>query len=322
MGEIGKITKAKTQTLISKKWPLFPICIPSYKRWDRKDNKTLTKIIESCGPMVQAKTYVFVRKEQEAEYKENYKTVNIVTLPEVKGLAGTRQYIQDYVTETLKIAYFIDMDDDITQLKYVWNDKWGDHLSKEEETDYEQVLRTGCAIAMMAFEKDGCLLGNFHRVRFASNYPASQTAYVVNKGSTPRQVTFVNGKGLALRGIKRNLDFDETGDDVGFVAEISKAHGDMFQIPCLAYGFVDDAVNSVIRNDENRKRLAAQEYELLKKYPMGTDYLRISQTFDDGSYRFSDIDYKRYRDYAQRPEKRVGLDEFLEWAKSKWGKRG
>ena len=63
MGEIGKITKAKTQALISKKWPLFPICIPSYKRWDRKDNKTLTKIIESCGPMVQARTYVFVRKD-------------------------------------------------------------------------------------------------------------------------------------------------------------------------------------------------------------------------------------------------------------------
>ena len=322
MGEKGNITKAKTKALLAKHWPLFPICVPSYKRWDRRDNKTLTEIIEGCGPEVQAKTYVFVRKEQEAAYKESFKTVNIVTLPEVNGLAGTRQYIHEWVLRELKSAYYIDMDDDITQLKYVWNDEAGDHLSKKGETDYEQILRFGSAIAMMAFERDGCLLGNFHRVRFASNYPASQTAYVVNKGSTPRQVTFMNARGLAIRGIRRNLEFDETGDDVGFVAEISKAHGDMFQIPCLAYGFVDDAVNSVIRNDENRKRLAAQEYELLKKYPMGRDYLRITQRFDDGSYRFSDIDYKRYRELAQRPEKKVGVEEFVAWAKSKWGKKG
>lgn len=311
------ITKRRTQKLLAARWPLFPICIPSYKRWDRKENKTITTIIEKCGPEAQAKTYVFVRAEQEAAYMDSFPTVNIVKLPEVHGLAGTRQYIQEYVVKVLKMPYFIDMDDDITQLKYVFHDEEGDHLSKAGETDYEQILRLGCAIARMAFEESGCLLGNFHRVRFASNYPASQTAYVVNKGSTPRQVTFVNGKGLTLRGINRNLEFDETGDDVGFVAEICKAHGDLFQIPCLAYAFVDDAVNSVIRNDGNRRRLAEQEYELLRKYPMGRDYLKITQTYDDGSYKFSDIDYKRYRELCNRPKTEVTLDSFIEWARKK-----
>ena len=181
------IEKAETQKLLARNWGVFPICIPSYKRWDRKENKTITAIIENCDSGIQENTYVFVRAEQEKQYRDNFPKNNIVVLPEVNGLAGTRQYIQDYVVRELKKPYFIDMDDDITQLKYVFHDPAGDHLSKAEETDYSQILRLGCAIARMAFEEHRCVLGNFHRVRFASNFPASQTAYVVNKGSTPSQ---------------------------------------------------------------------------------------------------------------------------------------
>ena len=306
------IDKAKMERILSKRWNMFPVCIPSYKRWERKDNKTLTAIIEKCDKDIQASTYVFVREEQEAAYRENFPSVNIVKLPKVGGLAGTRQYIQDYVISNLRKPYFIDMDDDITAVKYVFNDSKGDHLSKAEETNFSQILRLGCAISLMAFQRDRCILGNFHRVRFANNFPASQTAYVVNKGSTPRQITFVNAKEIVLRGIKRNIAFDITGDDVGFVAEIGKAKGDFFQIPCLAYSFVDDAINSVIRNDGNRKQLAEQEYNLLKCYPM-RDYLKITQTFEDGSYRFCDIDFRQYRKITGRPEKKVMIGEFLRW---------
>ena len=310
------IEKPQMEKLLARRWGAFPICIPSYKRWDRKENKTITGIIEKCDAELQANTHVFVRAAQEQAYRASFPTVNIVALPEVHGLAGTRQYIQDYVISTLRKPYFIDMDDDITQLKYVFHDPAGDHLSKAEETNYSQIIRLGCSIARMAFEESRCVLGNFHRVRFASNFPASQMAYVVNKGSTPRQVTFVNAKELTLRGVKRNLDFDETGDDVGFVAEICKRGCDMFQIPCLAYAFVDDAVNSVIRNDGNRRRLAAQEYALLRRYPM-RDYLKITQTFEDGSYKFSDIDYGMYRKICGRPKREVTIEEFVRWAKAK-----
>lgn len=313
------IEKEIIQKLLARKWDIFPVCIPSYKRWDRKSNKTIVNIIENCDEEIQKSTYVFVRMEQEQQYKQSFPNINIVVLPKVNGLAGTRQYIQDYVISSLKKPYFIDMDDDITQLKYVFHDAAGDHLSLAEETDPSKILRFGCAIARMAFEKDKCVLGNFHRVRFASNFPASQTAYVVNKGSTPRQITFVNAKEITLRGIKRNLEFDETGDDVGFVAEICKVGGDMFQIPCLAYAFVDDVVNSVIRNDENRRRLAAQEYELLKKYPM-RNYLKITQTFEDGSYKFCDIDYAKYRKLCNRPKSETTIKEFIKWVRAKGNK--
>jgi hypothetical protein len=158
-----------------------------------------------------------------------------------------------------------------------------------------------------------------HRRRFANtgdskNFP-SQIGYQVNKGSTPRQVVFTNAKKLRELGITRNLAFDETGDDIGFVAEIAKRGLNMFQIRSLAYGFVDDALNSVIRNDENRRRLAQQEYDLLKQYPI-VDYLRISQTFEDGSYRFSDIDYRKYRKQYGLEGTTIMVTEFEEWAKN------
>lgn len=309
------IGRKQIEKLLAIKYPVFPICIPSYKRWDRKANTTLTKIIENCDEEIQRNTYVFVREEQEDAYRQSFKTVNIVVLPKVNGLAGTRQYIVDYVTDTLKKPYFVDMDDDITDIKFVWHDAAGDHLSKKEETNYSEIIRFGCAISKMAFEQDDCVMGNLHRVRFANNYPASQTAYMVNKGSTPRQVMFISAKALLTKGIKRNLEFDETGDDVGFVAEICRKGGNLFQIPCLAYAFTDDAVNSVIRNDSNRKRLAKQEHELLKKYPMGKLYLKITQTFEDGSYRFSDIDYAKYCEISGNSKKSVALGDFIEWMK-------
>ena len=318
MKDIGR---KQIEALMAVKYPIFPICIPSYKRWDRKANTTLSKIIENCDAEIQKNTYVFVRAEQAAAYIESFKTVNIVVLPPVNGLAGTRQYIVDYVTETLGKPYFIDLDDDITDLKFVWHDAGGDHLSKKEESDYSKILRFGCAVSRMAFEKHDCVMGNFHRVRFASNYPASQTAYVVNKGSTPRQVMFISAKALLVKGIRRNLAFDETGDDVGFVAEICKNGGNLFQIPCLAYAFTDDAVNSVIRNDSNRRRLAQQEYDLLKQYPMGKAYLKITQTFEDGSYRFSDIDYSKYCEVSGNKKASVSIADFVGYMKQKTASR-
>ena len=110
------INRSQIERLMANKYPIFPICIPSYKRWDRKANTTLSKIIENCDEEIQRNTYVFVREEQAAAYRESFKTVNIVVLPPVNGLAGTRQYIVDYVTETLKKPYFIDLDDEKEKL--------------------------------------------------------------------------------------------------------------------------------------------------------------------------------------------------------------
>ena len=75
------IEKPQMEKLLARRWGAFPICIPSYKRWDRKENKTITGIIEKCDAELQANTHVFVRAEQEQAYRASFPTVNIVALP-------------------------------------------------------------------------------------------------------------------------------------------------------------------------------------------------------------------------------------------------
>ena len=289
----------------------FPICIPSYNRWDRNENKTITKIIEKLPEELQKNTYVFVRKQQKEKYDASFKTVNIIVLPDyITGCSLTRQYMYDYIFEQTKQPYCIDMDDDITDLKYIEYRDGKASLSLKDETKYGQILTLGSEIARIAFEKDNCLLGNFHRVRFANSDYNATHCYTTNKGSTPRQMMFVNIKGLRERDIKRNAMFDNpeigtTGEDIGFVAEIAKKRGDMFNINCLAYAYVDDALNSVTRNDDNRRILAEYEYECLKKYPI-INYLRIPFTYEDGAYKFSDIDFTKYRKLCNK--KSVSLE--------------
>ena len=288
---------------------LYPICIPSYKRWERNKNKTITRIIENCDEEIQRNTYVFVREEQYKEYKNNFNSINIVTLPKVNGLASTRQFITDYVSEELKQPYFMDMDDDITDLKAVFlNENGKPSLSKVGEIDVSQIIKLGFLVSEIAFKEYNCLFGGFRRVRFANNIENTQTAFVTNKGATPRQVMFVNADGLKRKKIHRNMIFDPTGDDVGFVAEISKNFGEMFNIPFLAYSFVDDTVNSVIRNDDNRKILAEYEETCIRKYPM-RNYMRIPFTFEDGSYKFCDIDFTKYRKVTGLCSKTVKLED-------------
>ncbi len=296
---------------------LFPICIPSYKRWDRKDNTTMAKIIEDSDEEVRDKTYLFVREEQYNLYRAEYPDTKIVVLPKVGGLASTRQYVEDYVYNVLKQPYFIDIDDDITSLKAVVLDGDKVRLTRKNEVKTGDVIRLSCEIAKMAFERDDCVLGKPRRVRFANNIEYTQTAYVTNKGATPRSVTFINAKLIREKGIRRNMIFDPTGDDVGFVAEICKKKGNMFNIPCLAYSFVDDEINSVIRNDQNRRVLAEYEYDCLKQYPM-KDYLRIPFKYEDGSYKYSDIDFAKYRKITGVGTNTVSLQKY-EMTKEKGG---
>lgn len=310
-------TKEQMRWLLDNTNAICPICIPSYKRYDRKENKTLTRIIEGADKELQENTYVFVRKTQADAYRENFPSVNIVVLPEVNGLAGTRQYICDFILDELKKPYFMDMDDDITGLKTVTLSEDGKPcLSKAGEVEPGKIIRLGYEIAKVAFGLYGCVLGNLRRVRFANEYKNTQTAFVTNKGATPRQVMYIDATALRKKNIRRNMMFDPTGDDVGFVAEIAKTASNFFNIPCLAYSFVDDAVNSVIRNDGNRKALAQYEYQCLKKYPMA-EYLRIPFTFEDGSYKFSDIDYAKYRKVTGLRSDSLSLAKFYSVQKGK-----
>lgn len=289
---------------------IFPICIPSWKRYNPKDNPTLSKLIGKCDSDIKENTYLFVRSDQEKQYRDSFEFlgINIVVLPPVNGLSTTRQYICDYVLNVLHKPFCADWDDDLTALKYVYKAEDGKiKNSPVADTDVNKIIRLSCEISKTAFEQSNCLLGSVRRAHFSNDPKNYDMAYFTNKGATPRSATFINCLGLAQRGIRRNKAFDPTGDDVGFVAEIAKCGGDFFNIPCLTISFVDDEVNSVIRNDENRRELAAYEYSEIKKYPMGRSYLRIPFRYPDGFYKYSDIDFEKYRKLYNKKTERISL---------------
>lgn len=286
----------------------IPICIPSWKRWDRKDNKTMTIIDEICSEQIKSRTYLFVRKDQYKQYAESFPHANIVVLPPVEGLATTRQYIADFTLDELKAPYCVDVDDDITAMGRVISDN-GKPKCKASRTMFEDALNYAAAIAIDAMELSGCIIGGCHRQHFANTEGAVDTAYKVNAGPTPRHIVFQNVQRMREKGIKRDSAFDPTGDDVGLVAVCAKARQDFFHIPCVVYSYVSDSENSVIRNEENCRSLAAYEQEQLMRYPMGRKYMRVPFRFEDGSYRFSDIDFQKYRRVTGAATYAVKLNE-------------
>lgn len=306
------VTKNIMEYLLDTANGLGPICIPSYKRWDMEKNKTL-QLIKECDKDIQQSTFVFVRQNQYDKYKENFDFVNIVPLPlEIQGLAGTREYICWYVVNVLKQEIFMDIDDDIKYITWMFLNEQGTSTlhSTSKSHRVSESIRLGFNLAQFIFNREKkTVLGSFRRQRFCQGIDNSQTMAIINRGATPRQCMFIHARRLEEMNIHRNLMFDPTGDDVGFCAEILQNGGELFNIPCLGYDFVDDAVNSVIRNDDNRRQLAAYEEQCLMQYEFGRHYMKKTFTFDDGSYKFCDIDWKAYHKMKGTSPRKIMLEE-------------
>jgi hypothetical protein len=96
------------------------VAVPSYKRPDVLQKKTLTTLHD--GKVPADRVYVFVaNKEQEAEYKASldHSYYNKIVVG-IVGLAAQRQFISDYFPKDELILF---MDDDITKLIHRVNDK-------------------------------------------------------------------------------------------------------------------------------------------------------------------------------------------------------
>lgn len=132
-----------------------PICIPTYKRWSREDNKALS-FLELCQPDIRDNIHIFVRPEQAQAYHESFPWVHIVVLPaRIQGLASTREYICWYVLNVLHEPIFMDMDDDVTEVLYMWYDeiKQFSHYSRKFEQRHSETIRLGFNLAQYVFNK-------------------------------------------------------------------------------------------------------------------------------------------------------------------------
>lgn len=294
--------------------PMIPhIFCPSWRR----PNFVSAQKFKNFSSEAKKRVHIVVRPDQYDMYKEANPELHILPIPEdypINGLASTRQFIFEYAVEH-RYPMVIDMDDDITEVRYLFDavtkngDPCSHHSTAQDKTDdplmEQKVLQLAAQLAKEVFAKyPDVYLGNIRRQRFCQSPDNANLKYIINAGPTPRQVTFMNVKGLYKAHINRDVKrFDRHGDDIGFCAVILAAGGSLFNIPCLCYDYVDEKCDSVIRTPENEKELHAYEYNMLQEYPI-RDYLKTTFRDAEGNYMWGDIDYRKlHKLRGTKPEK-------------------
>lgn len=279
---------------------MLPIFIPSYMRAGK--SAAMRRVFIHFNSKDLKNITMVVRPEEYDEYCDAYPDINILKLTgDINGLASTRQWIVDYATKQ-GIPYILDMDDDIFQVRALYKDtnKHGLECSRLFTIDdgildlYPSIFRAASKVAVevMKTHKDA-LYGNIRRRRFSDKKSYHRTKYVLQGGSTPRQFTFVNIKGLYDSNIQRDMVFDPHGDDIGFAAVVLAKGKKCFSIPSFTYGYIDEKCDSVIRTPETSKRLHKYEYDVLQQYPI-KDYLKTTFKDAEGNYMWGDIDWRKY----------------------------
>jgi len=95
----------------------YKIVIPSKNRVKDFNNMTYEKVILKYDLNLK-NVYVFVPKDNEKEYKENFDKINIIVAPD--GFMNTVKYIHKFFKDKEKFLY---MNDDITKILKLQNDK-------------------------------------------------------------------------------------------------------------------------------------------------------------------------------------------------------
>lgn len=284
------------------------IFIPSYKRPDFDFGK---KVLPNFSKKAQQKVFVFVREKQIDRYYKHNKSLQYVVIPkgEVSGVGSTRQWLLDYAIKN-RIPVMMDMDDDIIRFHYQFSDytKSGKLTGRHRgelmngENSYQLILQLAGRISREIFKKyPEVIVGNLRKQRFCHHHRYVLTKYQINKGPTPRQTKIINVKAVYKNDIVVPEAFNLHGDDIGFAAEVLQRGFSCFNIPCLTYDYVDDATNSVVRDIRNpeseaNRRLHKLEYDALQQMEI-KHYLRESFKFDDGQYKFGDIDWQKYHKF-------------------------
>ncbi len=286
---------------------LFEVFIPTYRR---SDGIAFAPILDGFTDKAKKKFHLVVREEQLADYKKTYPDYNYLVIPHgrVTALGSTRNFIIQYCFDN-RIKYAVDMDDDIKYLHYIWGGKaaasgnpTSKHSTIKEEQKFpmlrQQVFQLMCKIAKEIFlEHPDVVLGNIRKQHFCNGPENSQMKYRINSGVTPRQIKIMNIQAWYKHGLMIPDEFDVHGEDMGTVAHVLEKGLSVFNIPCLCYDYIDEKINSVVRDPKKENReLHAEEYNALMKMEV-QHYLKHSFTFPDGQYKFGDIDWRRFHKY-------------------------
>ena len=283
------------------------ILVPSY---NRPDFKFASKILTHFSDAGLQKVFIFVREEQYKTYKSQNPWLQYEIIPKgaVDGVGSTRNFLLEYAIKN-RLPVVMDMDDDVHTLQFLYNtttDK-GELVSRHSTMDMwqkyshlpQRILQLAGSIAKEVFKNHPeVAVGNIRKQRFSGDRSCGETKYMINKGPTARQTKILNVKLCKKQRLLVPEEFNLHGDDIGFVAEVLQRGFSCFNIPCLCYDYVDEKLNSVVRdpkNEESNRWLHQLEYEALQKMEIGKQgYLRETFKFDDGQYKFGDVNWQKY----------------------------
>lgn len=275
----------------------LPLLIPSYNR----PNAPLPQLARRVMNVDDYPWFVFVRKSQYRDYREFVHQANLVAVPDAKldGVGRTRNYLLEWARREGYDQIF-DWDDDIFRFgrkledgtrhesfKSRGNtDPWFDGPGYWEEASH---------LARQVFELyPNAVAGSVQNQRWASSLTVQ-----VQCGKTPRRSKIMHVDRLLDNGLKVPKAFTYHGDDIGATALYLEYGWQVFTICNLVYDFTPETdVNlpSTLRDRDEDKNRAVHEEEFanLMQYEI-TEYLRVTKQYDDGTYMYGDVDWRKFR---------------------------
>lgn len=276
--------------------PVLPLLIPSYNRPQAPLPRLAGKVLGNDYPW-----HVFVRKSQYKDYKEFVPKENLVKMPDhkVPDLGSTRNWMMKWA---LKEGYerVFDWDDDL----FVFGRKLGDksrHKSSnhrgERDTwfDGPGYWEEASHLAHQVFDLyPGTVVGSIQNQRWAK-----LATLQVQYGRTPRRTKILEVSRLVENDLWCPPEFRFHGEDIGNTAMYLQYDWQVFTICNLVYDFVPETdinLPSTLRDrdEEKNRAIHAEEFKHLQEYDI-KDYLRVGKRYDDGSYMYGDVDWRKFR---------------------------
>lgn len=275
---------------------LLPLFIPSYNRPDAPLIGLANQLLRDQYPWG-----VFVRKSQKHDYLRNVPENHLIVVDDhlIPTLGDTRNFIMEFALEHHYNRIF-DWDDDVFRIgrKLPDGTRHESYTSTKsnpawltDATYWHELSR----ISNEVFDLyPGTVAGSVQNQRWASSHTLQ-----VNCGKTPRRTKILDVARLTENGLWCPDEFLFHGEDIGNTAMYLENRWQIFTVCNLVYDFVPETdlnLPSTLRDrdEDKNKSIHLEEFENLQNYEI-KDYLRINKSYEDGSYMYGDIDWRKFR---------------------------
>lgn len=274
----------------------LPLLIPSYNRPNAPLPQLARRVLKDNYPW-----HVFVRKSQYRDYREFVHAQHLVPMPDAKvpDLGSTRNWMMRWAMREGYSQVF-DWDDDVFRFgrKLPDGTRHESFKARGNEDDWFNgpgYWEEASHLARQVFELyPNTVVGSIQNQRWASS-----ATLQVQCGKTPRRTKILNVARLVENDLWCPPEFRFHGEDIGNLAMYLQYGWQVFTICNLVYDFTPETdVNlpSTLRSrdEEKNRAIHREEYESLQSYEI-REYLRINKAYEDGSYMYGDVDWRKFR---------------------------